>query len=67
MVKVLTENHIEGIIIHEFIELGYICFNGSDISAGGHSPEREYNEVVLKARLEQAVAIIKPGRTYINA
>ena len=53
---VISEDHIEQIIIQEFIELGYSYVNGSDISPEGNAQEREYDEVVLKSRLLNAIA-----------
>lgn len=61
---VISEDNIEQIIIQEFIDLDYAYVNGADISSDGHSPEREYNEVVLKSRLQQAIATINPGIPY---
>ena len=57
---VISEDHIEQVVIQEFIELGYHYLNGADISPDGHSQEREYNEVVLKSRLQNAIALINP-------
>ena len=48
---VILEDHIEQVVIQEFIELGYSYLNGMDISPDGLHQEREYNEVVLKERL----------------
>jgi len=56
MAAILSEDHIEQIIIQEFIELGYSHVNGADISPDGISHEREYDEVVLKYRLQNAIA-----------
>lgn len=56
MAAVISEDHIEQIIIQEFIELGYSYVNGSDISPDGIAQEREYDEVVLKSRLKDAIA-----------
>jgi type I restriction enzyme, R subunit len=53
---VISEDHIEQIIIQEFIELGYSYVNGADISPDGIAQEREYDEVVLKSRLMNAIA-----------
>lgn len=61
---VISEDHIEQIIIQEFIELGYQYINGSDISPDGAMPEREYNEVVLKNRLQEAIAKLNPTIPY---
>lgn len=56
MAAVISEDHIEQIIIQEFIELGYSYVNGADISPDGIAQEREYDEVVLKSRLKVAIA-----------
>lgn len=61
---VISEDHIEQIIIQEFIELGYHYINGTDISPDGSMPEREYNEVVLKNRLQEAIAKLNPSIPY---
>ena len=61
---VISEDHIEQIIIQEFIELGYQYINGTDISPDGSMPEREYNEVVLKNRLQEAIAKLNPTIPY---
>lgn len=62
--SVISEDHIEQIIIQEFIELGYQYINGTDISPDGSMPEREYNEVVLKNRLQEAIAKLNPTIPY---
>lgn len=56
MPAVISEDHIEQIVIQEFIELGYNYVNGADISPEGTAQEREYDEVVLKHRLRHAIA-----------
>jgi len=56
MAAVISEDHIEQIIIQEFIELGYSYVNGADMSPEGIAQEREYDEVVLKSRLSVAIA-----------
>lgn len=61
---VISEDHIEQIIIQEFIELGYQYINGTVISPDGSMPEREYNEVVLKNRLQEAIAKLNPTIPY---
>ena len=45
---VISENHIEQIVIQEFIALAYSYINGADISLNGVSQERAYDEVNLK-------------------
>lgn len=67
--RVISEDHIEQVVIQEFIELGYLYINGADISPGvdasdGSMPEREYNEVVLKNRLQEAIAKLNPSIPY---
>lgn len=57
---VISENHIEQVFIQEFIDLGYGCINGAVISPDGSSQEREFNEVVLKHRLQSAIDTINP-------
>lgn len=61
---VISEDNIEQIIIQEFIDLGYQYINGTDISPDGSMPEREYNEVVLKSRLQEAIAKLNPTIPY---
>ena len=56
MAAVISEDHIEQIIIQEFIELGYSYVNGADISPEGIAQERDYDEVVLQSRLSNAIA-----------
>ena len=57
---VISEDHIEQIIIQEFIDLGYSYLNGADISPEGIVQEREFDEVVLKQRLRSAIAKQNP-------
>lgn len=61
---VISEDNIEQVIIQEFIELGYQYINGTDISPDGSMPEREYNEVVLKNRLQEAIVKLNPTVPY---
>ncbi len=61
---VISEDHIEQIIIQEFIDLGYSYVNGADISPEGTTQEREFNEVVLKNRLHSAIAQLNPNVPY---
>ncbi len=60
MAAVISEDHIEQIIIQEFIDLGYSYVNGADISPEGIAHEREFDEVVLKQRLRSAIAKQNP-------
>ena len=55
MAAVISEDHIEQIVIQEFIDLGYSYVNGADISPEGISQERQFDEVVLKQRLQAAI------------
>jgi type I restriction enzyme, R subunit len=61
---VISEDHIEQIIIQEFIDLGYSYVNGTDISPEGNAQEREYYEVVLKNRLLNAILKLNPNVPY---
>ena len=58
---VISEDHIEQIVIQEFIDLGYSYVNGADISPDGMAQEREFDEVVLKHRLRNAIAKLNPA------
>ena len=58
---VISEDHIEQIIIQEFIDLGYSYVNGAAISPEGFAKDREYDEVVLKSWLRNAMAKLNPG------
>jgi type I restriction enzyme, R subunit len=58
---VISEDHIEQILIQEFKDLGYSYVNGADISPDGIGQEREFDEVVLRTRLEEAVRRINPN------
>ena len=58
---VISKDHIEQIIIQEFIDLGHSYVNGAAISHEGLAKEREYNEVVLKSRLRNAMTKLNPG------
>jgi type I restriction enzyme R subunit len=64
MAALISEDHIEQVVIQEFIELGYQYINGTDISPDGSMPEREYNEVVLKNRLQEAIAKLNSSIPY---
>ncbi len=61
MVNVITEDSIEQVFIQELIELGYCYINGAAISPDGDQQEREFNEVVLRQRLQNAIATINPN------
>lgn len=64
MAAVISEDHIEQIVIQEFIDLGYSYVNGADISPEGISQERQFDEVVLKQRLQSAIAKLNPNVPY---
>ena len=61
MAAVISEDHIEQIVIQEFIDLGYSYVNGADISPDGIAQEREFDEVVLKQRLQTAISKLNPN------
>jgi type I restriction enzyme R subunit len=64
MAAVISEDHIEQIVIQEFIDLGYSYVNGADISPDGISQERQFDEVVLKQRLQAAISKLNPNVPY---
>lgn len=55
--NILTEDEIEQIALQTFEEQGYEIINGISI-------ERAYSEVVLKSRLEDAIAKLNPTIPY---
>lgn len=61
---VISEENIEQFVIMEFSKLGYQSINGKDISPDGSMPEREYNEVVLKNRLQEAISKFNKNIPY---
>lgn len=64
MAAVISEDHIEQIVIQEFIDLGYSYVNGADISPEGIAQERQFDEVVLKLRLQAAISKLNPNVPY---
>jgi type I restriction enzyme R subunit len=56
---VISEEHIEQIVIQEFIDLAYYYINRADISLDGVSQERAYDEV----NLENLVSNLKSKRS----
>ncbi len=58
MTAILSEDHIEQILIQEFVDLGYTPIHGASISPDGVHQERAFDEVVLKERLARAIAAI---------
>lgn len=61
MSAVISEDHIEQVLIEELLELGYVYVHGGIISPDGSSPERTFQEVILKDRLRQAISNINPS------
>src|SRR5690606_3022812 len=57
----ISEDHIEQLVIQELIELGYSYVNGKEISPDGLFSERQFNEVVLKKRLLDGIARLNPN------
>lgn len=57
----ITENDIEEIALGYLQGLGYKYLNGLVMSPDGEYPERQYNEVVLVARLRDAIARLNPN------
>ena len=58
----LSEAEIESALLDQLRALGYRIEREEDIGPDGHRPEREsHDEVVLKRRLEEAVARLNPG------
>lgn len=60
MVTVITEDEVERILIAELQQLGYSYVSGQELSPGSHFAERDYTEVILKQRLQNAMASINP-------
>lgn len=56
----ITENQIEDLALSELQNLAWEYTHGSVLSPGGEQEERHYTEVVLKERLQEAVATINP-------
>jgi len=61
MKSLLSESDIEQIALSYLQHLGYLYLLGTDISPDGETPEREYNEVVLTARLRNAIDKLNPN------
>ncbi len=58
----LTEDEVELALLEQLRELGYSIESEENIGPDGRRPEREsYAEVILKRRLEDAVARLNPG------
>jgi len=56
----ITENEIEQIAINYLQNLGYSYILGPDISPDGIHTERQYNEVILVTRLQNAINKLNP-------
>uniref|UniRef100_UPI0026019685 type I restriction endonuclease n=1 Tax=Acidocella sp. TaxID=50710 RepID=UPI0026019685 len=57
----LTESHVEDAALAWVSELGYAVLHGPDIAPDSTRPERtSYDEVILPARLNDAVARLNP-------
>src|SRR5690606_19817140 len=62
IVGFLSEAALEQALLDQLHELGYSIEREDDIGSGGHRPEREsHGEVVLRRRVEDAVARLNPG------
>jgi type I restriction enzyme, R subunit len=60
----ITEDKLEQLAIQWFQDTGWIYAHGPDIAPEGAAPERaDFREVVLKARLAEAVARLNPALT----
>lgn len=60
--EVLNENTVEQAALTWFQELGFTKLHGPEISEDGIAPERTgYSDVVLRARLENAIAKLNPN------
>lgn len=56
----ITENDIENIALSYLKAMGYTYLSGTDIAPDGPYPERQYNDVVLIARLRNAIDKLNP-------
>lgn len=62
MSAVISEDHIEQVLIQELQGLGYHYLHGGEISPDGSMAERScYQEVVLKERLQLAIEKFNPS------
>ncbi len=59
----ISENEIEEIALGYLQGLGYKYLNGLVMSPDGEHPERQYNEVVLRSRLRDAIDKLNPSIT----
>ena len=61
----ITESHIEELAITELEELGWQYIYGPQIAFDGEFPERDnYQDIILKERLRQAIARINADVPY---
>jgi type I restriction enzyme R subunit len=57
----LSEDDVEKILLEQFTELGYASLSDQVIGPDGSAPERaSYGDVILRGRLEDAVARLNP-------
>jgi type I restriction enzyme, R subunit len=59
----ITENEIEEIALSYLQNLGYSYILGTTLSPDGEHPERQYTDVVLTARLRDAIDKLNPSIT----
>lgn len=60
MSALISEDHIEQVVLEELADLGYLYAHGGVISPEGAATEREFGEVVLRNRLAHAIARFNP-------
>ena len=62
MMAFLSEAAVELALLEQLRRLGYSIEQEENIGPDGHRPERDSHDVVvLKKRLEDAVALLNPG------
>jgi type I restriction enzyme R subunit len=64
MSAVISEDHIEQVLIQDLIELGYTYVHGGVISPDGAQAERTFQEVVLRERLSASISKFNPSIPY---
>lgn len=61
----MIEDHLEELTLEWLAGLGYQCLAGDDVSLGGKCEGRtKYSQVVLRPRLEEAIARLNPDLPY---
>lgn len=61
----MIEDHLEELTLEWLAGLGYQCLAGDDVSLGGKYEGRtKYSQVVLRPRLEEAIARLNPDLPY---